>query len=145
MEGPNTENARKLSEKYNWIKRDWVIFRMSMLEEQTENALDLLKGCISETDFSDEKRIQDILNESRNDFEASVIPDGHVFVSTRILCKNSRKTAVDEIWNGISQYFTLKKLADSPVSGQLHAENSIRIPEVPGRILLQQLCGYAGV
>ena len=116
MEGPNTENARKLSEKYNWIKRDWVIFRMSMLEEQTENALNLLKGCISETDFSDEKRIQDILNESRNDFESSVIPDGHVFVSTRILCKNSRKTAVDEIWNGISQYLTLKKLADSPVS-----------------------------
>lgn len=116
MEGPDTENARKLAEKYNWIKRDWVIFRMSMLEEQAENALNLLKGCLCETDFSDEKRIRDILNESRNDFESSVIPDGHIFVSSRILCQNSRKTAVDEIWNGISQYFTMKKIADTPVS-----------------------------
>lgn len=115
MEGPETQNAKKLSEKYNWIKRDWVIFRMSMLEEQAENALDLLKGCISETDFFDEKRIGDIITESRNDFESSVIPDGHIFASNRILCKKSRKTAVDEIWNGLCQYFTIKKIADSPV------------------------------
>lgn len=116
MEGPDTQNAKELARKYNWIKRDWVIFRMSMLEEKSEKALNLLEGCLNETDFSDEKRIADILAESRNDFESSVIPDGHVFVSNRVLRAKSRKTAVDEIWNGISQYLTLKKLADSPLS-----------------------------
>ena len=116
MEGPCTKNALNLQNKYNWIKRDWIIFRISMLEERALNALSLLKDCITGTDFSDEKRIQDVLNESRNDFESSIIPDGHIFMSNRVICQRSRKTAVDEIWNGISQYYTIKKLADSPIA-----------------------------
>ncbi|WP_294429577.1 insulinase family protein [uncultured Treponema sp.] len=115
MEGPNTKNALKFAAKHNWIKRDWLIFRMAMLEEKAGEALSLLKDCLLGTDFSDEKRIQDILNESRNDFEASIIPDGHVFASTRVWCRHSRKNAVDEIWNGLSQYYSIKKLADAPV------------------------------
>ena len=114
MQGLATANAKKLSEKYNWINRDWVIFRLSMLEEKVADALNLLKDCLTGTDFSDKKRISDILTESRNDFESSIIPDGHLFVSTRVWCKNCRKNAVDEVWNGISQYFSLKKITDSP-------------------------------
>ena len=116
MEGPSTENAKNLAKKYNWIKRDWVIFRMSMLEEKCENAMNLLCDCLSSVDFSDEKRVQDILTESRNDFESSVIPDGHTFVANRVWCELSRKNAVDEIWNGLSQYFSIKKIADAPLS-----------------------------
>ncbi len=121
MEGPDTENARKLSQKYNWIKRDWVIFRMSMLEEKSAEALALLSDCLTGVDFSDEKRVQDILTESRNDFEASVIPDGHTFVSNRVWCNLSRKNAVDEIWNGLSQYFSIKRIASAPISETLHS------------------------
>ena len=116
MDGPDTENSKNLSQKYNWIKRDWVIFRMSMLEEKCAEAMKLLRDCLSATDFSDERRVQDILTETRNDFESSVIPDGHTFMSNRVWCALSRKNAVDEIWNGISQYFSLKKITDSPVS-----------------------------
>ncbi|MBR1536662.1 MAG: insulinase family protein [Treponema sp.] len=113
MEGPKTKNALELSKKYKWINRDWLIFRLSFLEEKAEKALSLLCDCLTATDFSDTKRLKDILSESRNDFEASVIPDGHIFVSNRVLCTKSRKTAVDEIWNGLSQYFSLKKIADN--------------------------------
>lgn len=116
MQGPDTVLSRKFSACHNWIGRDWLIFRMSMLEEQAGPALSLLRDCLLGTDFSDEKRIKDILTESRNDFESSVVPDGHVFVSTRVWCRHSRKNAVDEIWNGLSQYFTIKQLADKPVS-----------------------------
>ncbi len=115
MEGPDTDNARSLVKKYNWIRRDWIIFRMSMLEEQAENAMSLLFDCLSGADFSDVKRIQDLLNETKNDFESSVIPDGHVFVSNRVLCNRSRKTAVDEIWNGLSQYYSIKKISETPI------------------------------
>ena len=116
MESPNTVGTEKLVSQYNWIKRDWVIFRMAMLEEECGSAMRLLRDCLTGTDFSDERRIQDILNESRNDFESSVIPDGHIFASSRVMCRHSRKTAVDEIWNGLSQYFSIRKIADSPVS-----------------------------
>ena len=116
LESPDTARAKALSEKYNWIKRDWVIFRMSMLEEKCEKALSLLKDCLTGTDFSDSKRVQDILTETRNDFEASVIPDGHTFMANRVCCTLSRKSAVDEIWTGVCQYFSLKKIAANPIS-----------------------------
>lgn len=119
MEGPDTENAKNLQKKYNWIKRDWLIFRMSMLEEQAENAMKLLKDCLSGVDFSDKKRVQDILTETRNDFESSIIPDGHIFVSNRVLSGNSRKTAVDEIWNGVSQYYYIKKISEASVDDMI--------------------------
>ncbi|MBR1722069.1 MAG: insulinase family protein, partial [Treponema sp.] len=115
MEGPSTENAKNLSRKYNWINRDWVVFRISMLEEKAEQAMRLFQDCLVKTNFEDEKRLQDILKESKNDFESSVIPDGHVYASTRVWCKKSRKNAVDEIWNGLTQYFALKKLTETPV------------------------------
>ena len=117
MEGPRTENAERLLKKYGWIRRDWVIFRMSMLEEKAAKAMDILSGCLGGTDFSDEKRVLDIINETKNDFESSVIPDGHTFAMSRALRSLSRKNAVDEIWNGLSQYFSIKKIAASPVSG----------------------------
>ena len=115
MQGPDTERSKALSDTYNWINRDWVIFRIAMLEECADFALKILADCLSGTDFSDKKRISDLLTESRNDFEASLIPDGHIFASNRVWCKNSRKNAVDEIWNGITQYFMIKKIADSSV------------------------------
>ncbi|MCR4823169.1 MAG: insulinase family protein [Treponema sp.] len=114
MQGPDTARSRELRKKYNWINRDWLVFRISMLEEQASYAIDLLKDCILYTDFSDLKRIQDIITESRNDFESSIIPDGHIFASNRVLSDKSRKTAIDEIWNGITQYFAIKKIADLP-------------------------------
>ena len=116
MEGPSTERAKDLSKKYNWINRDWVVFRVSMLEEKAEQAMMLFQDCLTKTNFEDEKRIQDILKESKNDFESSVIPDGHIYTSNRVWCKKSRKNAVDEIWNGLTQYFALKKIADTPVA-----------------------------
>ena len=115
MEGPDTENAKALLKKYNWIRRDWIIFRMSTLEEQTENAMQLLLDCLTGTDFSDDRRILDLITEAKNDFESSVIPDGHIFVSNRVLCNCSRKTAVDEIWNGLSQYYSIKKISETPL------------------------------
>lgn len=111
MEGPDTLRSREFKRAHPWVNRDWLIFRVSMIEEQCEYAINLLRDCISGVDFSDIKRVHDIIVESENDFESSVIPDGHVFASTRVCAAQSRKSAVDEIWNGLSQYFTIKKIA----------------------------------
>ncbi|WP_407425437.1 insulinase family protein [Treponema sp.] len=110
MEQAQTEFSADLRKKYDWIGRDWLVFRMSMIEEESENAMNLLHDCITGVDFSDSKRIKDILTESENVFDSSVIPDGHIFVSSRVCAHRSKKSAVDEIWNGLSQYFTVKKV-----------------------------------
>lgn len=110
MDSPETEISRKFCGGKNWTKRDWIIFRTFMIEEECENALNLLSDCVSGVSFDDLKRIRDIVNESKNDFEASVVPDGHDYVSSRVCSLNSEKSAVDEIWNGLTQLGAVRKI-----------------------------------
>lgn len=93
-----------------WVSREWLVYRMGMLEKECAPALDLLSDCIAQTDFRDTKRVQDIINELRNDIDATVIPDGHDYVSLRTKRTASRTKAVDEIWNGLTLLFTLHRL-----------------------------------
>lgn len=111
MDSPDTKNANEFCCKNNWTKRDWIIFSTFMIEEEAENALSLLSDCITGVNFSDLKRIRDIVNESKNDFESSVIPDGHIYVSSRVCSFNTEKSAIDEIWNGLTQLAALRKIA----------------------------------
>ncbi len=99
----------------NWIGRDWIIFRLSVIEEELKPALSLLADCIRTVDFSDTKRITDILNEVKNDFESSVVPGGHLFSGNRALSSLSKKNAIEELWNGLSQLYTVQDVARSPV------------------------------
>ncbi|MBQ0050845.1 MAG: insulinase family protein [Treponema sp.] len=119
MDGPSTEISRKFCEQHKWTNRDWLVFRMFMIEEECENALKLLSDCITGVDFSDYKRIRDIVTETKNDLEASVVPEGHIYVSSRVCSGNSKKSAIDEIWNGITQLYVVQKtcrLEDEKIS-----------------------------
>ena len=83
-----------------------------MLTEKTEEALRLVKDCLEGTDFSDLKRIQDLINETRNDFDESIIPSGHTYSAIRAGCRINKSLATEEIWNGLSQLFTLHSLPE---------------------------------
>lgn len=111
METADTECSRKRFSSCNWIGRDWIVFRVSMIEEQCRQAMDILKDCLAGVDFSDYARLKDIAVEARNDFESSIIPDGHSFAASRVCCRESRKNAVDELWNGLRQYYTIRECA----------------------------------
>ncbi|MBQ3671038.1 MAG: insulinase family protein [Treponema sp.] len=108
---PNTERSRKIRENYPWCGRSWCVFRISMLEEKIEDALSILRHYLNDVDFSDTKRLSDILKETKNYFDSSIIPDGHMFVTSRVLRSSSRNAAIDEVWSGLSQFFTLKRLS----------------------------------
>ncbi len=108
----STPKAMELRKKYDWCDREWLVFRISMIDEEYENALNLLVDCLTGTDFHDLKRLQDIANELRNDIFASVIPDGHSFASMRAKALCNRSECVDEIFNGITQVYTIQSLAE---------------------------------
>lgn len=110
MDSPSTELSEKFCEKNNWTKRDWIVFSTFMIEEKCEEAMRLLSDCISGVNFCDLKRIRDVVNEAKNDFESSIVPDGHIYVSSRVCSLNSVKSAVDEIWNGLTQLGALRKI-----------------------------------
>lgn len=112
MGGPDTPRARKMKETYSWCGRQWCVFRVSMLEEDCDVAMNILANYLTKVDFSDSKRLSDIFKEFKNDFESSIIPDGYTYVSSRVLRKHSKNSAMDEVWSGISQFYTLRRLAE---------------------------------
>ncbi|MCR5725394.1 MAG: insulinase family protein [Treponema sp.] len=99
----------------DFVGREWVIYRISMIEEEAERAFSLLADCISDTDFHDTKRLEDLCVEVRNDFDSSIIPDGHEYAALRAKRTVSRVKAVDELWNGISAMYSLHRYSEEAV------------------------------
>lgn len=88
---------------YHIRDRDWLIFRMKTLHEKLEPALDLVLPLMREADFSDTRRLKDLLLEYKNDLDASVAPSGHSFAISQASRPFSRSRFVDDLWNGIPQ------------------------------------------
>lgn len=95
--------------------RSWIFFRVKMLNEKTDEALDMFLSCITGADFSDTKRLSDLLKEYRNDIDSSVIPAGNSYALSRTTCKAGRSKAIDEIWNGLSQLYYIHELCNADI------------------------------
>jgi Zn-dependent M16 (insulinase) family peptidase len=83
--------------------RDWLIFRLKSLDEKLRPALDLARRSIAEADFSDARRIRDLVLELKNDSDSSLAPGGHNYAASRSGRYFSRSAAVEEIWAGLGQ------------------------------------------
>ncbi len=116
--------------------RDFIVFRVKMLEELTEEAFDFALNIIQHADFSDEKRTSQLFSEYRNDMEASIAPAGHQYAASRASAGASRAKAIDELWNGFAQIRFLRSLA----------ENKERLRELPSRLAaLKERISKSGV
>jgi Zn-dependent M16 (insulinase) family peptidase len=73
------------------------------LDEKVEPSLDLALRLITEADFSDQRRIRDLILEMKNAADSSLAPSGHMYAATRAGKYYSRARAVEEIWNGLNQ------------------------------------------
>ncbi|MDR1869905.1 MAG: insulinase family protein [Treponema sp.] len=91
--------------------RDWLIFRLKCLDEKIAPSLDLILRLICEADFSDHRRINDLVLEMKNELDSSLAPMGHVYASGRAGSFNSRSKKVEETWNGLSQIDFVHRLA----------------------------------
>ncbi|GHV75213.1 peptidase M16 [Spirochaetia bacterium] len=91
--------------------RDWLSFRLKALDEKIPEALDLVQRIITEADFSDRRRVRDLVLEMKNDIDASLAPGGHNYAAGRAGCLVSRSRAVDELWNGITQLEFIHRVA----------------------------------
>ncbi len=112
-ETPLTKNNADFRKKYKFTARDWVVFKLKVIDEKLKEGLGLFADNINNVDFSDYKRLKDIAVETRNDFDSSVVPAGHQYAMLRSLRKTSKVSAVDEILNGLTQIFCLHELAET--------------------------------
>ncbi|MEN6464631.1 MAG: insulinase family protein [Syntrophaceae bacterium] len=94
----------------NWQK---MVFRLRMLHRDIPEAVKLLGDLLLEGDLSDEGRIRDIILESRNKLQASVIPGGHIFARRTAAAGISVPACREEQWNGRSQLCFQNEIAES--------------------------------
>lgn len=94
------------------LGRDWLFVKGKLLSEQSQTALALLAEVLMQVDFSDHERLSNLVKEYRNDFVASLVPNGHDYANSRCSRTFSRSKAVDEVWNGLSQLSTIKSLVE---------------------------------
>ncbi|HRZ90880.1 MAG TPA: hypothetical protein P5117_15470, partial [Spirochaetia bacterium] len=73
-------------------------------------ALDLVLPLMTEPDFSDLKRLSDLLSELANDMTSAIIPSGSSFAAARAAASFSRAQGIEELWRGLSQFLFLSDL-----------------------------------
>jgi Zn-dependent M16 (insulinase) family peptidase len=123
--------------------RDWIIFRVKALDEKIDQALDLSLRLITGADFSDPRRIRDLILEMKNDVDSSLAPAGHSYAMSRSGRFFSRSRAVDELWNGISQIEFIHKIAGLDIDQVCHTLSRIRDTLISRAGLLINLTGSA--
>jgi Zn-dependent M16 (insulinase) family peptidase len=104
--------------------RDWLIYRVKALDEKIAPSLDLARRLITEADFSDQRRIRDLVLEMKNDIDLSLAPHGHTFAAGRASRSFSRSRTVDELWSGLDQLRFAHTAADmdtAEICGKLTA------------------------
>ncbi|MDR2028037.1 MAG: insulinase family protein [Treponema sp.] len=91
--------------------RDWLVYRLKALDEKTGPAMDLALRLITEADFSDQRRIRDLVMEMKSDVDSSLAHWGNNYAASRSGRYFSRARAVDECWNGLDQFDFIHKIA----------------------------------
>jgi Zn-dependent M16 (insulinase) family peptidase len=99
------------SGNFDLAGRDWILFRIKCLDEKIAASLDLALRLITEADFSDSRRINDLVLEMKNEIDSSLAPMGHMYSSSRAGRFNSRSKIIEEKWAGITQIEFVHELA----------------------------------
>ena len=96
--------------------RDWIIFRLKALDEKIVPSLDLTLRLITEADFSDLKRLKDLVLEMKNELCSNLAPSGHLYASGCSGRLFSRSQGIDELWNGLDQILFSFKLTGMDIA-----------------------------
>jgi Zn-dependent M16 (insulinase) family peptidase len=116
--------------------RDWLVYRLKALEGKFFPALDLTLELIREADFSDLRRIRDLVLEAKNDMDASLAPGGHSYAFCRSGRYFSRSTAINELWDGLNQMQFVHTLAELDTAEISRTLSSLRDRIAAGGLLL---------
>lgn len=92
------------------ITHQYLFYRVKMLETSLDSGLDLAENVLREADFRDLRRMEDVLDEVRNQAKSSVIPGGHSYAMLRSSRGLSEATRIEEMWRGITQLEFLNEL-----------------------------------
>ncbi|MBN2628725.1 MAG: insulinase family protein [Spirochaetales bacterium] len=84
-----------------------LVIRTKMLQSQTDEGMELAERLIRGVDFSDTRRMGELLTELKNDYRSSFVPSGSSYAVSHTVRGYTPSTALEELWYGIDQYFHL--------------------------------------
>jgi len=90
-----------------------MIFSVRTLYRNIEDAAGIMADILTQSDFSDENRMRDLLVEKKNRLHAAVIPSGHLFAKMVAGAAISTPAYRDEQWHGRTQLRLMSRIADS--------------------------------
>jgi Zn-dependent M16 (insulinase) family peptidase len=94
-----------------------LFFRVKMLEQNVDRAIELVGELLRGADFRDYERLKTIILEIRNDFKASLVPGGSHYATLRAASRLSAASKMEEQWKGVSQFIWLDDLGRRLDSG----------------------------
>ena len=122
----------------------YATVEISCLEGKVREALALVREILTESDYSDTRRLRELLAESRSDVQSKIFSRGHSVASTRALSYLSRFYKLSD-WNGgIGAYRMLEEelaaLGEQGESIALTYERAARAAFNPERLTVS-FCG----
>jgi len=140
---PGTDRFLKTaSGNFDLAGRDLLIFRLKCLDEKIAPSLDLALRLISESDFTDHKRIKDLVLEMKSEIDANLAPMGHHYASGRAGRRNSIPKRTEEKWSGISQIEFIHRLAKTEIAEIADKMEYLR-KKITGSGLIANITGNA--
>ncbi|MGM0432293.1 MAG: insulinase family protein [Spirochaetota bacterium] len=129
--------------------RRFMIIRMKALSEQISPAVEFMKRILVEAEFSNLRRLKDVVQELKSNYVSHIIPGGSMYASLRAASHLSPAAAEEELWKGVSQWFFLKGIeVDNQKSLKQIAEELERIRSsilVQSRLTVQVTGEQAGI
>jgi Zn-dependent M16 (insulinase) family peptidase len=139
------ENSSLLDEeKKNFLA---LGFRLKCLEEDYKSALSLLFDILNYANVDDTKRLKAVINDLVSDFESNVGQSAQLYASQRSSANFSPILYVNEIINGLEQWFFLNKI---DVEDQSQLENlGKQLKDLQSKIVVKEnlilhLCSEEG-
>ncbi len=94
-------------------RKDYLFFRLKTLEDDLDEAFNLVSDMLLETEISDPVRVRDLLFEMRNDFKSSIVPAGHSFCAVRAAAEFDRVLEREDEWRGSRQLLYLNEMTNN--------------------------------
>ncbi|MCD8379325.1 MAG: insulinase family protein [Lachnospiraceae bacterium] len=115
---------------HNSQKEKKIILTFDMkakaLYEDIPDTVELIREVIMDTDFSDLKRLQEILLETKSEATSGLMQAGNQVAATRAMSYFSKTAAVQEELSGLEAYRFLSRLAQRDLKGQEETAQSLK-------------------
>ncbi len=108
--GTSHFSSLKLDDKNKIVS--YVFFSGKAVLDKISELFNIYRELLGEFDFSDSKRLIDIIRGTKADIEASIVPAGNQYVISRLHSYNSKIGKYDEFTGGLAYFRFLEKLLE---------------------------------